>query len=49
MDTMTVTKLTGAVCGALLVYLLSQFASEFIYFPKAHGDHGQAYEIVADE
>lgn len=46
---MTVTKLTGAICGAFLIYLLSKFASEIIYLPKEHGDHGQAYEIVIDE
>jgi cytochrome c len=47
-DTMTMTKLTGGLCGAFLVFLLGGFAAEFIYHePKSHGgdDHHQAYTI----
>ncbi len=36
MDTMTVTKLTGAFCGSLLVLLLGKFAADLIY----HGSGG---------
>lgn len=48
-DTMTVTKVTGAVCGSLLVYLFATWASDTLYAtaPAAHGDEpvAQAYTI----
>jgi cytochrome c len=51
-DTMTMTKAVGAVCGALLVFLLAGWASDTLYSVGAagHGDaHGegptQAYTI----
>jgi len=51
-DTMTMTKAVGAVCGALLVFLLAGWASDTLYTVGAagHGDaHGegptQAYTI----
>lgn len=48
-DTMTVTKVTGAVCGSLLVYLFASWASDALYAtaPAAHGDEevAQAYVI----
>lgn len=47
-DTMTLTKLTGAVCGAFLVFLLGSWVSETIYGPHhpKHGEeHAQAYAI----
>ncbi len=48
-DTMTVTKVTGAVCGSLLVYLFATWASDALYAtaPAAHGDEpvAQAYTI----
>ncbi len=47
-DTMTLTKVTGAVCGSLLVYLLGAWAAESLYHTAAEG-HGeevaQAYSI----
>ena len=48
-DTMTMTKATGAVCGSLLVYLLSAWAAESLYH-VGHDSHGgeeiaQAYTI----
>lgn len=51
-DTMTLTKVTGAVCGAFLVFLLGSWAAEGIY-GQEHAKHGeehvQAYTIaVAD-
>ncbi|NEY89890.1 c-type cytochrome [Tabrizicola oligotrophica] len=48
-DTMTVTKVTGAICGSLLVYLFASWASDALYAtaPAAHGDEevAQAYSI----
>ncbi|TCL08060.1 cytochrome c [Shimia isoporae] len=51
-DTMTMTKVVGALCGALLIFLLGSWAAESIYHtgPKGHGDdHAkQAYVIEVD-
>lgn len=48
-DTMTLTKVTGAVCGSLLVYLFASWASDALYStaPAAHGEEevAQAYTI----
>lgn len=48
-DTMTFTKVTGAICGSLLVYLFATWASDELYVtaPAAHGDEevAQAYTI----
>ncbi|MCT8331437.1 c-type cytochrome [Albidovulum sediminis] len=48
-DTMTVTKAGGALCGALLIFLLGKWAAESLYHtgPVAHGDEevAQAYTI----
>lgn len=48
-DTMTMTKVTGAVCGSLLVYLFSAWAAESLYHVghTAHGEEevAQAYSI----
>ena len=47
-DTMTLTKVTGSVCGALLVYLFGAWAAEALYHVghDAHGDEvAQAYVI----
>ena len=53
MDTMTITKAGGAICGALLVFLLGAWAGEGLYHvgSESHGDeeHAQGYAIeVAD-
>lgn len=40
-DTMTLTKIIGAGCGALLVFLLGNWAAETIYEPGGGGDHGE--------
>ncbi|MEM8776359.1 MAG: c-type cytochrome [Pseudomonadota bacterium] len=48
LDTMTMTKATGALCGSLLVFLLGNWAAEEIYsMEKGHhgDDHGPAYVI----
>ncbi len=47
-DTMTMTKVVGGFCGALLIYLFGLWAAESIYHVggKGHGgDHAQAYSI----
>ncbi len=48
-DTMTVTKVTGAICGSLLVYLFASWASDALYAtaPASHGGEevAQAYSI----
>lgn len=49
LDTMTFTKVVGALCGALLIYLLGKWAGEELYAMgggQGHGDdHGPAYVI----
>lgn len=49
-DTMTMTKVLGAVCGSLLVFLLGSWAAETIYHGGGgHGDdHQQAYVIEVE-
>ncbi len=49
-DTMTMTKVVGAVCGALLVFLMGSWAAEAIYTiaPEGHAgeeERAQAYLI----
>jgi cytochrome c len=46
-DTMTVTKTVGALCGALLTYLLINWAGEIIY-GGGHGGHDEAQAYVVD-
>lgn len=50
-DTMTLTKATGALCGAFLVFLLGGWAAEEIYHHKVShdGEHAQAYTIDTGE
>ncbi|QYZ70438.1 c-type cytochrome [Neotabrizicola shimadae] len=53
-DTMTMTKVVGAVCGALLVFLLGSWAGEAIYTiaPEGHAgeeERAQAYLISTGE
>ena len=50
-DTMTITKVGGAFCGALLVFLLGNWAAEILYSTEGgHGeDHAQAYVIDTGE
>lgn len=53
-DTMTMTKVVGAVCGALLVFLLGSWAAEALYTTGAEGHAGeeeaaQAYIIATGE
>ncbi|WP_426033669.1 c-type cytochrome [Cypionkella sp. TWP1-2-1b2] len=52
-DTMTLTKVTGAVCGSLLVYLFISWAGEGIYHSGAESHGGeevaQAYSIAVED
>ena len=52
-DTMTLTKVTGAVCGSLLVYLFISWAGESIYGGGAESHGGeevaQAYSIAVED
>ncbi len=46
-DTMTLTKITGALCGSLLVFLLGKWAAEVLYHTDTtyHGERTLAYVI----
>ncbi|WP_204115612.1 c-type cytochrome [Shimia biformata] len=50
-DTMTITKVVGGLCGALLVYLMGAWAAESIYHtgPSGHGDHAQQAYVIEVE
>lgn len=51
-DTMTSTKIIGAFCGALLVFMLGKWAAEELYATGGgHGDedHAAGYVIAVDE
>jgi cytochrome c len=51
-DTMTITKVVGAVCGSLLVFLLGSWAATSLYgTPEHHGDEpmAQAYAVEVPE
>lgn len=50
-DTMTITKVTGAVCGSLLVFLFGNWAADALYATGGggHGEGGeQAYTIATE-
>lgn len=51
-DTMTMTKVLGAACGSLLIFLLINWVAEEIYHSGVGGhgsDHTQAYIIEVEE
>jgi len=51
-DTMTLTKATAGICGALLIYLFGHWAADSIYHPAAGGhgeEHAQAYVIPVED
>lgn len=49
-DTMTLTKIVGSFCGALLIFLLGAWAAEELYSVEGgHGDEEQAYSIEVPE
>ena len=53
MDTMEITKIVGAACGALLIYLMINWAGESLYHvgAEAHagGEMASGYEIQVAE
>lgn len=53
MDTMTITKTVGALCGALLVFLLGNYVAGGLYSVGAEGasdeEHVAGYEITVAE
>lgn len=48
LDTMTLTKVLGGVCGTLLVFLLGSWAAEEIYHSGGHGGQAQSYIIPVE-
>lgn len=48
-DTMTFTKAAGAVCGALLVFLLGKWAAEELYHVQSHGEASYVIEVEGGE
>jgi cytochrome c len=50
-DTMTITKAGGALCGALLIFLLGKWGAETLYhIGGGHGeDHASGYVIQVDD
>ncbi len=49
MNTMTLTKVTASVCGALLVLLLGKWVAESLYHVEAHGEAAYVIEIEGDD
>ena len=49
MDTMTATKIVGALCGSLLIFLLGAWAAEELYHVGGHEGEEQAYIIEVPE
>ena len=49
LDTMTVTKVTASLCGALLVFLLGLWAAEEIYHVGGYGEAAYVIETEEDE
>jgi cytochrome c len=47
-DTMTMTKVLGALCSTLLVFMLGSWAAETIYHAGGHGGDEQAYVIPVE-
>jgi len=49
-DTMTLTKIVGALCGSLLVFLLGVWAADILFaMGDEHGEEAQAYVISTGE
>ncbi len=49
LDTMTFTKAAGALCGALLVFLLGKWAAEELYHVGGHGEASYVIEVEGGE
>ena len=45
-DTMTTTKVAGALCGALLIFLLGKWGAEGLYHPASHGEAAYVVEVA---
>ncbi|ASM73563.1 MULTISPECIES: c-type cytochrome [Roseobacteraceae] len=45
-DTMTITKVAGALCGALLILLLGKWAAEGMYHAQSHGEAAYVIEVA---
>ncbi len=45
-DTMTLTKVTASVCGALLIYLFGTWAADSLYHTGAPAGHGEGEEVA---
>jgi cytochrome c len=45
-DTMTATKIVGALCGTLLVFLLANFVAETIYTTAAPAHSGEGEQLA---
>jgi cytochrome c len=48
-DTMTMTKVVGATCGSLLVFMLGGWAAEVLYHTDAGDVQGYAIDTGSDE
>lgn len=48
-DTMTFTKIVGSLCGALLIFLLGQWAADELYTAGSHGEQSYVIDTGADE
>lgn len=51
-DTMTTTKVTAALCGTLLIFLLGSWAASSLYYDESEGhseEVSNAYPIETDE
>ncbi|HSF93327.1 MAG TPA: cytochrome c family protein [Paracoccaceae bacterium] len=49
MNTMEVTKVVGALCGSLLIFLLAKWGAETLYHGGGHGEGEAAYTIEVAE
>jgi len=48
-DTMTLTKIAGSLCGALLILLLGKWAAEELYHSGGHGEQSYVIATGAEE
>ncbi|AHM03081.1 membrane c-type cytochrome cy [Roseibacterium elongatum DSM 19469] len=48
-DTMTLTKAFGALCGALLIFLLGGWAADGLYRVGGDGDGSRSYVLIQDD
>ena len=49
LDTMTFTKISGALCGALLVFLLAQWVGSSVFTVDNHGENAYVIEVEGGE